>query len=154
MIDEMRYAPAGDTKIAYRIVGSGEPLLILSGLGDSHRDCKDDIIQSLAQNFCVILPDNRGMGLTRIGRIHPQKMTIARYVEDAYAVCMHANVTEIYLLGHSMGGMIAQEFVLTCPDMIRKLVLFATDYGPESGYRAHLLNLCVRPIQMLCGISP
>ena len=154
MIDEMRYAPAGDTKIAYRIVGSGEPILILSGLGDSILDWKEEIIQSLAQNFCVILPDNRGMGRTRMGTIHPQRMTIVRYVEDVYAVCVDANVTEIYLLGHSMGGMIAQEFVLAHPEMIRKLVLFATDYGPESGSRAHLMNLCVRPLQMLCVISP
>ncbi len=154
MIDEMRYAPAKDTKIAYRIVGSGEPLLILSGLGDSLQDWKEDIIQALAQNFCVILPDNRGMGRTRMGGIDPQKMTIDRYVEDVYAVCVHADVREMCLLGHSMGGMIAQEFVLAHPEMIRKLVLFATDYGPESGYRAHLMNLCVRPLQMLCVISP
>ena len=38
MIDEIRYARSGDAKIAYRITGSGMPLVIVSGLGDSMKD--------------------------------------------------------------------------------------------------------------------
>lgn len=154
MIDELRFAPAGDTRIAYRIVGFGEPLIIISGLADSFIDWKEEIVQSLAEDFCVILPDNRGMGRTRMGSIHPTKMTIEQMANDIFAVCENEGLSEIYLLGHSMGGMIAQEFVLSHPEIVKKLVLYATDYGPDSSYRAHLMNLCVIPLQILCFISP
>lgn len=84
MHDEIRYARSDDVRIAYRIVGFGMPLVIISGLG------------------------------------------------------------------HSMGWMIAQEFVLAYPGAVRKQRLFATDYGPDSSYRARLMNRCVFPLQVLC----
>ncbi len=154
MLDEIRYAPSGDTKVAYRIVGSGSPLVIVSGLGDSMRNWEEPIIQTLAREYCVILPDNRGMGLTKMGEIQPQKMTMAQYARDIFAVTEAEGFSEIYLLGHSMGGMIAQEFVLSYPKVVKKLLLFATDYGPDSSYRAHLMNRCVRPLQALSVIAP
>lgn len=154
MLDEIRYARSGDAKIAYRITGSGTPLVIVSGLGDSMKDWKESIIRTLAERFCVILPDNRGLGLTGMGSIPPQKMTIIQYAEDVHAVVEAEGVSEIFLLGHSMGGMIAQEFAVLYPEMVKKLMLFATDYGPESSYRAHLMNRCVLPLQALCVVAP
>ncbi|MDV0442705.1 alpha/beta hydrolase [Methanorbis rubei] len=154
MLDEIRYAPSKDTKVAYRIVGSGSPLVIVSGLGDSMDAWKESIVQTLAKEYCVILPDNRGMGLTKIGSIAPQKMTISQYAEDVFAVIQKEGLTGICLLGHSMGGMIAQEFALSYPDTVKKLMLFATDYGPESSYRARLMNRCVLPLQALSVIAP
>ncbi|MCZ0860631.1 alpha/beta hydrolase [Methanocorpusculum sp. MG] len=154
MLDEIRYARSDDARIAYRIVGSGTPLVIVSGLGDSMRDWKESIIRMLAKEFCVILPDNRGLGLTGMGSIPPQKMTIAQYAADVHAVVEAEGFSEIFLLGHSMGGMIAQEFAVVHPEMVKKLMLFATDYGPESSYRAHLMNRCVLPLQALCMIAP
>jgi len=154
MLDEIRYARSDDARIAYRIVGCGIPLVIVSGLGDSMKDWKEVIIRILAKEFCVILPDNRGLGLTGMGSLSPQMMTIARYAEDVHAVVEAEGFSEIFLLGHSMGGMIAQEFTLMYQEMVKKLMLFATDYGPESSYRAHLMNRCVIPLQALCVIAP
>lgn len=154
MLDEIRYAISNDARIAYRIVGSGMPLVIVSGLGDSMKSWKESIIQMLAKEFCVILPDNRGLGLTGMGSIPPQKMTIAQYAADVHAVVEAEGFSEIFLLGHSMGGMIAQEFVAAHPGVVKKLMLFATDYGPESSYRAHLMNRCVLPLQTLCMVAP
>ena len=154
MLDGIRYARSGDAKIAYRITGSGMPLVIVSGLGDSMKDWKESIIRTLAERFCVILPDNRGLGLTGMGSIPPQKMTIIQYAEDIHAVVEAEGLSEIFLLGHSMGGMIAQEFAVLYPEMVKKLMLFATDYGPESSYRAHLMNRCVLPLQALCVVAP
>lgn len=154
MIDELRFAPANDTKIAYRAVGCGEPLVIISGLADSLIDWKEEIVQSLAKNFYVILPDNRGVGRTRIGNIRPKNMTIEQFSEDIYTILLHENISKAYILGHSMGGMIAQEFVLRHPSMVKKLILYATDYGPDSSNRSRFMNLCVVPLQILCIISP
>ena len=154
MRDEIRYVRSADARIAYRVAGSGMPLVIVSGLGDSMKDWKESIIRTLAKRFCVILPDNRGIGLTGMGSLSPQKMTIARYAEDVHAVVEAEGVSEIFLLGHSMGGMIAQEFTAMYPGMVKKLMLFATDYGPESSYRARLMNRCVHPLQALCVIAP
>lgn len=154
MSDEIRFARSADARIAYRVVGSGMPLVIVSGLGDSMRDWKESIIRMLARKYCVILPDNRGLGMTGMGSVAPQDMTIRQYAEDVRAVVDAEGLSEIFLLGHSMGGMIAQEFVLAYPELVKKLMLFATDYGPESSYRAHLMNRCVFPLQVLCVVAP
>lgn len=154
MRDEIRYVRSVNARIAYRVAGSGMPLFIVSGLGDSMKDWKESIIRTLAKRFCVILPDNRGIGLTGMGSLSLQKMTIARYAEDMHAVVEAEGFSEIFLLGHSMGGMIAQEFTAMYPGMVKKLMLFATDYGPESSYRARLMNRCVHPLQARCVIAP
>lgn len=154
MQDEMRYLRRDDVRLAYRTVGSGMPLVITSGIGDSMGNWDESIITRLAQEYCVILPDSRGIGLTNMGAVHPQRMTIEQYAEDLFAILDAEGVTEMYLLGHSMGGMIAQEFALRHPEMVRKLMLFATDYGPLSSYRAHMMNRCVTPLRMLCTIAP
>lgn len=154
MQDEIRYLRQDDVRLAYRVVGSGMPLVITSGIGDSMKNWDKSIITRLADEYCVILPDNRGIDLTGMGAVHPQKMTMEQYAEDVFAILTAEGFTEIYLLGHSMGGMIAQEFVLRHPEMVKKLMLFATDYGPASSYRAHMMNRCVTSLQMLCVITP
>jgi pimeloyl-ACP methyl ester carboxylesterase len=48
--------------------------------------------------------------------------------------------------------MIAQEFALSYPDMVKGLVLYATDCGPASSSR--LLRLSLVLIRILCVVAP
>ncbi|NVM56342.1 MAG: alpha/beta hydrolase, partial [Candidatus Helarchaeota archaeon] len=45
---------------------------------------------------------------------------------DVKAVLDHLNISKLHLLGCSMGGMIAQHFALTYPDMLNSLILCCT----------------------------
>ncbi len=44
-------------------------------------------------------------------------------VDDLYAILKALDVSEIFLLGHSMGGKIALQFTQTYPEMVKALIL-------------------------------
>ncbi|HEX8852851.1 MAG TPA: alpha/beta hydrolase, partial [Pyrinomonadaceae bacterium] len=62
--------------------------------------------------------------------------SIATLASDASAVLDAAGVESAHVLGFSMGGFIAQEFALTYPQRLRKLVLAATSCGGQEGVHA------------------
>ena len=75
------------------------------------------------REFKVITIDNRGSGRTTI----PQKgFTMKTMASDLRALLDKLNVDKVYLLGHSMGGCIAQQFALDYPEKVKGLVLFST----------------------------
>nr|WP_255596824.1 alpha/beta hydrolase [Cognatishimia sp. MH4019] len=56
----------------------------------------------------------------------PPIATIGRFADWVIAELDHRDVQRFHLLGHSMGGMIAQEIATRIPDRIEKLILYAT----------------------------
>lgn len=79
------------------------------------------------REFKVITVDNRGHGRTTV----PQKgWTIKTMASDLKVLLDKLNVDKAYLLGHSMGGCIAQQFALDYPERVKGLILFATFSKP------------------------
>lgn len=82
-------------------------------------------VEAFSDNFNVITPDLRGFGLNA----HLETPdTITGFAHDVLAELDQQGVEPCYLVGHSMGGMIAQEIVKLAPERISKLVLYGT--GP------------------------
>jgi pimeloyl-ACP methyl ester carboxylesterase len=54
------------------------------------------------------------------------KRTIKEYVEYVKRFCDERGFKNIVIIGHSMGGAIAQEFALTYPEYLKALVLVGT----------------------------
>lgn len=128
----MAYANNGGTKIYWTETGSGEPLLLIMGLGYSHAMWHRSIAP-LSQHFRVIAFDNRGVGASDA----PEgPYPIATMASDAAAVLDAAGVESAHVFGVSMGGMIAQEFALSYPRRVRKLVLGCTACGGPKAVRA------------------
>jgi pimeloyl-ACP methyl ester carboxylesterase len=107
-------------RLAYTIVGTGQPLVIVHGAASSARslaDCAD----VLAERRRVILPDLRGMGGSdRISTLHPTD-----WVDDLLALLDHLDVGTIDLAGVSLGARIATRFTLDHPDRVSSLILDA-----------------------------
>jgi len=116
---------AGDIEIAYEVNGSGHPLLLITGLGYGqwfwHK-----IVPDLAKYFQVITFDNRGAGESDKP---PGPYTTAMMASDAIALLDSLGVKKAYVMGHSLGGFIAQELTLARPDLVEKLILASTTYG-------------------------
>ncbi len=128
----MPYADSHGTKIYWEQDGSGEPLLLIMGLGYSH-EMWHRTRPVLAGHFRLILFDNRGVGKSD----QPAgPYSIAQMADDAAAVLDAAGVESANVLGLSMGGMIAQEFALAYPQRVRKLVLGCTACGGPKAVRA------------------
>lgn len=116
---------ANGIDIYYEIHGDGKPLVLISGLGYGlwqwHK-----MVPGLAEHFRVITYDNRGAGES--GK--PEgPYNVAMMADDLAGLLDGLGVEKTAVLGHSMGGFIAQQFVLTRPQRVTKLILAATNFG-------------------------
>jgi len=85
------------------------------------------IVPALAEGHRVIRVDNRGAG--RTGDVPGAPYTVETMAADCLAVLDAADVATAHVVGLSMGGLIAQEMVLTAPERVRSLCLIATHPG-------------------------
>jgi pimeloyl-ACP methyl ester carboxylesterase len=116
-------------RLAYDMEGTGEPLLLIQGLGYGRRGW-GPAPALLAQRFQVVSFDNRGFGDSDSP---PGPYTTAQLAQDAVAVLDATEIDTAYVIGISLGGMVAQELVLARPERVRKLVLCSTTPGgPKS----------------------
>ena len=106
----------------YEETGTGPPLLLIPGFGGNTLDW-DAQVPALAEHFRVIAVDNRGAGRSSCP-FGP--CTVALMADDAAMLLDHLDVPRCHVVGHSMGGLIAQELALTYPQRVDRLVLFAT----------------------------
>lgn len=116
---------ANEIDIYYEITGSGEPLVLIAGLGYGlwmwHK-----MIPELANHFQVIAFDNRGAGQTD----KPDgPYNVQMLAADTAGLMDGLRIGPAAVVGHSMGGYIAQELALTRPDLVSKLVLSSTNFG-------------------------
>lgn len=119
--------------LAYDIQGTGHPLLLISGIGYGgwYWYRLAPILAAGAQTGAasplqVITFDNRGAG----GSDKPDgPYTTAMMAADAIGLLDGLGVTQAHVLGHSLGGYIAQEVALARPDLVSKLILAATTTG-------------------------
>jgi pimeloyl-ACP methyl ester carboxylesterase len=118
------------TDIYYERRGAGEPLLLIQGLGGHSLHWGDGFLSALEDTFELVLYDHRGAG--RSGELAGE-CTIVNLAEDAVAVLDALEIESAHVLGISMGGMVAQELVLTHPERVRTLTLGCSfPGGPEA----------------------
>jgi len=106
----------------YEERGNGAPLLLIAGLASDSQSWLP-VLPGLAERFRVITVDNRGSGRTA-----PLDATtsIGTMADDCAALLGHLRLEAAHVLGHSMGGFVAQDLALRYPASVAKLVLAAT----------------------------
>jgi aminoacrylate hydrolase len=119
---EVRTAATSDGDISYAIAGTGPAVLAIQGAG-LIGDAWQPQVDGLSSQFRFITVDNRGIGGSHRGRA---PLTIERMALDALAVMDAAGVDRVHLLGHSMGGLIAQHLALTHRARVASLALLCT----------------------------
>ena len=122
----MQYADVNGIRIAYGVRGSGPPLVLIMGYRLSSLAWPLDFIEALAERFTVVLFDNRGTGTSDKPTFGYEISNMAR---DVGGLLDHLGIARANVLGYSMGGAIAQEFVRQFPDRVLGLVLCATMCG-------------------------
>jgi pimeloyl-ACP methyl ester carboxylesterase len=145
----MRHAQVNGIKIAYDVRGSGPPLVLIMGYRLSSLAWSFDFIEALAARFTVVLFDNRGTGTSDKPTFGYEISNMAR---DVGGLLDHLEIARTNVLGYSMGGAIAQEFVRQFPDRVLGLVLCATMCGgPRAIYASPPV---VRVMRELDGLKP
>jgi 3-oxoadipate enol-lactonase len=121
----MTTANVGDVNIYYESQGDGEPILLIMGFGQ-YSGHGATMIPTLSREYRVISFDNRGTGRSDKPDI---PYTMKMMADDARGVLDAVDVDSAHVFGVSMGGMIAQEFVINYPDKVRSLILSCTQCG-------------------------
>ena len=114
-----------------RNAGSGEPLLLIPGLGFATWSFTRQV-KELSSVARVITMDNRGAG--RSGK-PTGPYSIGQLADDAHAVLTQRNAAPAHIVGTSMGGYVALTLALKHPEAVRSLTLIATTSGGPGSAR-------------------
>lgn len=113
-----------------KIEGSGKPFVILHGFLGMSDNWKTLGTQFAAQGFEVHMLDLRNHGRS----IQSDEFNYQLMVQDVVEYCQDKNLTNINLLGHSMGGKVAMFLATQYPDIVEKLIV--ADIGVKF-YKPH-----------------
>lgn len=106
---------------AYRIAGSGPPVLLIHGIGDNSTTW-NTVQTELARRFTVIAPDLLGHGRSDKPRADYSAAAYANGMRDLLSVLEIERVT---VIGHSLGGGVAMQFAYQFPQLVDRLILVA-----------------------------
>jgi pimeloyl-ACP methyl ester carboxylesterase len=110
----------------YRGPEGAPVLLMLHGLTRSSKDF-DAIAAHLADRYRIIVPDQRGRGLSAYDP-EPKKYHIKTYIADMVALLDGLGIASAVLIGTSMGGLMTMVMGASMPDRVKAMVI--NDIGP------------------------
>jgi pimeloyl-ACP methyl ester carboxylesterase len=115
----METAKVNGVELEYEVVGSGEPVLLISPvLADGFLPLLSE--PALADHYQLIRYHKRGW----VGSTHtPQPVSIADHAADAAALLHHLGLSCGHIAGHSSGAAVAAQLALDEPHTVHTLIL-------------------------------
>jgi len=137
-MSEMKFLELHGDRVAYQDVGSGpEALLLIHGMAGSSETWRA-VIPQLSRKYRVVAPDLLGHGQSAKPR--------GDYSLGAFAVWLRDLLDELgistaTIIGQSLGGGVAMQFVYQHPDYCQRLILISSGgLGPDVGWTLRLLS--------------
>ena len=118
----MAIAKINNIECYYEVHGEGKPLLLIGGLSSDSQTWQL-VLSPLKKRFKIIIFDNRGVGRTKDPG---EAFDVALMAQDTVMLLDHLGIENADILGHSMGGFIAQDIAITHPERVNKLILANT----------------------------
>jgi len=118
----------------------GRPIVVLHGFCGAKEDFTEWLDQLAAAGWHAVAYDQRGHGQSG----HPageEAFSLRVFADDVVAVADRLGWDRFALLGHSMGGMVAQLVALAHPERLDGLILMDTGHGPLEGIDPSLMEL-------------
>lgn len=117
----------------YKTIGTGRPLLLLSGGPGFDVDYMMPLAQELSASYQCILLEQRGTGRSQPPALTPENANVAVMVEDIEALRDSMKLNKLVILGHSWGGMLGMAYAAAHADRVDSLVLVASG-GMDSSF--------------------
>jgi len=137
-MSEMQFLELHGERVAYRDMGSGEhALLLIHGMAGSSETWRA-VLPRLSEKYRVIAPDLLGHGQSAKPR--------SDYSLGAFAVLLRdlldeLGVSRATVIGQSLGGGVAMQFLYQHPGYCERLVLLNSGgLGPDVGWTLRLLS--------------
>ena len=113
----------GDINMYYEVHGQGEALILIPGLAANGRTSWLWQLPAFKKHYRVITYDPRSIGKSS----RPKEPYGFRVLaDDVVGLMDHLAIKKADVLGHSMGGLVAQELAIDYPDRVLKLVLVSS----------------------------
>jgi pimeloyl-ACP methyl ester carboxylesterase len=119
-------ANTADGAVAYRMFGHGPPLVMVMGYAGTMETWDPLLVDVLARHFRVVTFDNAGIGSTGAAAA---PLSIDAMADQTSALISALQLHRPYVLGWSMGGMVAQALAVRHARQVRGLVLCASFPG-------------------------
>ena len=122
--------PGVEIHVAVDGPSDGEPIVLLHGFLGSGEQWDDDTAVLVDAGYRIVRPDHRGHGRsTNIG--DEASYTFEHLYRDALAVIDGLELGGVHLVGHSMGGLVAELIAGRDPERLRSVVF--VDCSPLPG---------------------
>jgi pimeloyl-ACP methyl ester carboxylesterase len=125
---ESKVAQANGVRLHYLVAGQGEPVLLLHGFAQSSHMWRP-LMRELAKTHTVIAADLRGAGQSDAPEEGYTKAAMARDMRGLMSGLGHSNVS---LVGHDMGMMVAYAYAVQFPGEVKSITLMDS-YLPGVG---------------------
>jgi pimeloyl-ACP methyl ester carboxylesterase len=132
---------------AYRLAGSGPPLLLIHGIGDESESWMP-VLPALAERFTVLAPDLLGHGSSDKPRADYSVAAFSNGMRDLLDVL---DIDRVTVVGHSLGGGVAAQLAYQYPERVERMVLVGT--GGVGREVSPVLRAAAAPLSEL-GMAP
>jgi len=109
--------------IGYKLIGSGEPLVMIMGLGGTMNEWPKETLDILSQKYQLVLLDNRGMGYSTA---NDTEFSYKLFANDVLGLMDKLSIEKADVLGFSMGSVITQQLLITEPQRFKKAIIYAS----------------------------
>lgn len=116
-----------NVKLYYKKIGHGEPLILLHGNGDTHKEL-EDLGKALADNYTVYLVDSRGHGNSSH---HDQYFVYEDLAEDIDYFINELSLKNVNIIGHSDGAITSTILAMNQKSYLNKIILLGVTLKPE-----------------------
>ena len=130
----------------YETAGSGFPIVLLHGIGSNAKSWRRQIA-AFSTRYRVIAWDAPGFGESE--DFAEQPPSIRAFADSLRELFDTLGFAEAVILGHSLGGVIAQEFYREYPDRVRALILADTTQGGSANLDDRLRMIRTMPPEEL-----
>jgi aminoacrylate hydrolase len=117
--------------LSYLVTGNGPAVLLIQGVGVVGEGWRPQI-DALRDRYTTVSFDNRGIGSSTI---RSGKLSVEAMAEDALAIMDAERIDRFHVVGHSLGGLIAEEVALRAPGRVKSLALLCTFARGKQGAR-------------------
>ena len=123
----------------FTALGAGPMVLMLHGAAGGFRSFAPQVERYAGAGFRAVAWDMPGYGLSTPVEpygVRGLAQSCIHLIEALLPPLAQGPARSAVLIGHGLGGMVAQEVVMRRPDLVRRLVLAGSTSGPDSGWAA------------------
>ena len=110
-------------------------LIMIHGIGADHEMFSQQINEFIKEGFFLIVPDMRGHGKS----LKVNKLRLDDFTYDIKEILTYFDIDKAIVIGVSMGGVIAQKFIVEFPKKVKKIII-VDSFGELSSLKEKMIG--------------